>query len=404
MDACSGVDIELDKVQAKFTAIRQSSIPGIDEVLQVLEAMKSDLQRNAALVESEEMGTATLSSEQKLSLKLAATKAKDTASKVSQQHRDVHPAISRLGKVIDRVFTQDFNVINCPESLEGPDKTSKVVEAIMEHLYRQGLLEVAHRLAEEAHVQVKAEKSLPFLEMNSVLQSLADKNVQPALQWAEKHRKQLEERHSHLEYKLHKLQFLELLKQCPENTRALLEYSRKFQNFRSTEQIKDIQKLMGCLLFLNYGIDRSPYRDLVNQDLWMDVGETFTKDACALMGLSMESPLTVCLKIGCKAIPVLLNLKTMMVQQHVGEIWTSSKTELPIEIDVSPEHLYHSRFTCPILRQQSTEKNPPMRLNCGHVISKEALARLAISTKSSKVKCPYCPSEQIPSDAKRLFL
>lgn len=55
MDACSGVDVELDKVQAKFTAIRQSSIAGIDEVLQTLEAMKSDLQRNAALLESEGM-------------------------------------------------------------------------------------------------------------------------------------------------------------------------------------------------------------------------------------------------------------------------------------------------------------------------------------------------------------
>ena len=120
----------------------------------------------------------------------------------------------------------------------------------------------------------------------------------------------------------------------------------------------DTQKLMGCLLFLNYGIDRSPYRDMINQDLWMDVGETFTRDACALLGLSMESPLTVwqvldsldntrslacasvnglssiySLKIGCKAIPVLLNLKTMMVQQHVGEIWTSSKTELPVSAD-----------------------------------------------------------------------
>lgn len=49
------------------------------------------------------MGTAVITQEMKLSLKLAATKAKDTAGKISAQHRDVHPAISRLGKVIDRV-------------------------------------------------------------------------------------------------------------------------------------------------------------------------------------------------------------------------------------------------------------------------------------------------------------
>ena len=53
MDACGGVDVELDKVQAKFDSIRQTSVAGIDEVLQALEAVKSDLQRNASTSEDE---------------------------------------------------------------------------------------------------------------------------------------------------------------------------------------------------------------------------------------------------------------------------------------------------------------------------------------------------------------
>ena len=95
-----------------------------------------------------------------------------------------------------------------------------------------------------------------------------------------------------------------------------------------------------------------------------------------------------------------------------------SKDELPIEIDVGQEHRYHSVFACPILRQQTTDQNPPMKLVCGHVISKDALNKLSIQ---NKLKCPYCPLgnrrklifnmiivfffiiEQSPSDARQLF-
>lgn len=47
-----------------------------------------------------------------------------------------------------------------------------------------------------------------------------------------------------------------------------------------------------------------------------------------------------------------------------------------IEIDLDAEHRYHSIFACPILRQQSSEENPPMKLVCGHVISRDALDKL----------------------------
>lgn len=52
-----------------------------------------------------------------------------------------------------------------------------------------------------------------------------------------------------------------------------------------------------------------------------------------------------------------------------------------IEIDLGPSSRYHSIFACPILRQQSTESNPPMRLTCGHVISRDALNKLTTSAK-----------------------
>lgn len=56
-------------------------------------------------------------------------------------------------------------------------------------------------------------------------------------------------------------------------------------------------------------------------------------------------------------------------------------TYVQIEIELDSEHRYHSMFACPILRQQSSDSNPPMRLICGHIISKDALQKLGTPNK-----------------------
>ena len=88
----------------------------------------------------------------------------------------------------------------------------------------------------------------------------------------------------------------------------------------------------------------------------------------------------------------------VMQQRQVAGVW-NAKDELPIEIDVGPNARYHSIFACPILKQQTTDNNPPMRLTCGHVISRDALNKLSVG---HKLKCPYCPQEQNPNDARQI--
>lgn len=105
---------------------------------------------------------------------------------------------------------------------------------------------------------------------------------------------------------------------------------------------------------------------------------------------------------GCTALPTLLNIKQVMQQRQVNTVW-NGKDELPvsnwinkwktnialfnryfppqIEIDLGKDGRYHSVFACPILRQQSTENNPPMKLVCGHVISRDALNKLTNANK-----------------------
>ena len=88
----------------------------------------------------------------------------------------------------------------------------------------------------------------------------------------------------------------------------------------------------------------------------------------------------------------------VMHQRQVSGVWCA-KDELPIEIDLGTDCRYHSIFACPILRQQTSDVNPPMRLMCGHCISRDALSKLA---SGHKLKCPYCPVEQNASDARQI--
>ena len=55
----------------------------------------------------------------------------------------------------------------------------------------------------------------------------------------------------------------------------------------------DIQLLMGSLVYLRHGIENSPYRTLLETNQWAEICNIFTRDACALLGLSVESPLSV---------------------------------------------------------------------------------------------------------------
>lgn len=50
---------------------------------------------------------------------------------------------------------------------------------------------------------------------------------------------------------------------------------------------------MGSLVYLRNGIANSPYRSLLETNQWAEICNIFTRDACALLGLSVESPLSV---------------------------------------------------------------------------------------------------------------
>lgn len=57
--------------------------------------------------------------------------------------------------------------------------------------------------------------------------------------------------------------------------------------------------------------------------------DTFLKDACGILGITKDSPLTVVTNTGCAALPALLNLKQVMMSRQVYGMW-GARDELPV--------------------------------------------------------------------------
>uniref|UniRef100_A0A8C6MB53 Required for meiotic nuclear division 5 homolog B n=1 Tax=Nothobranchius furzeri TaxID=105023 RepID=A0A8C6MB53_NOTFU len=276
-------------------------------------------------------------------------------------------------------FDAEISAVVAETVWDTPERQKHLSESIVEHLYRQGMLSVAEDLCQESGVVIDMNMKQPFLELNRILEALRMQDLRPALEWAVTNRQRLLELNSSLEFKLHRMYFISLLSGGIGNQVEALQYSRHFQPFASQHQ-RDIQILMGSLVYLRHGIENSPYRSLLETSQWAEICNIFTRDACALLGLSVESPLSVSFASGCMALPVLMNIKQVIEQRQCSGVWTH-KDELPIEIDLGKKCWYHSVFACPILRQQTSESNPPMKLICGHVISRDALNKLTNAGK-----------------------
>ncbi|KAL3279329.1 hypothetical protein HHI36_016836 [Cryptolaemus montrouzieri] len=388
MEACISLERELDKLLSKFGGINNHAGRVLGELVTHVKNLQEEL--NNAPEDH------VLTNLQQSLIQDAMDKIKETLSRLATEHRELHGALSKFGKLIDRMFIADYAATSRANIFNSPEKITLINKVICQHFHRQGMHDVAETLAKETDIEYEFNEKESFKELNHILDCLRNKDLEPALAWATAHSLALEDVNSALEFKLHRLKYIELLSRGTNYQTEAISYARThFRKFVQKHE-RDIQVLMGMLLYIPNGIGSSPYSCLVNDELWVDTYELFTRDACQLLGITVNSPLATCLNAGCAAIPALLNIKQVMMQRQVSGIW-NGKDELPIEIDLGQESRYHSMFACPILRQQSTKNNPPMRLICGHVISRDALNKLC---NGNKMKCPYCPIEQSPADAR----
>ena len=175
-----------------------------------------------------------------------------------------------------------------------------------------------------------------FANMHNVLEELRNRNLLPAIQWARANSKALETRGSNLEFELGKLQFIHLFLggssfndtgDIWEGQQKALEYARReFDRFQN-RYLREIQQLIGAMAY-SPNLKHSPYRRIFcNNDAWEELGNTFMREFCSLLGLSADSPLYVAATAGAIALPTLLKLQTIMKEKRTE--WTTQH-ELPV--------------------------------------------------------------------------
>lgn len=127
--------------------------------------------------------------------------------------------------------------------------------------------------------------------------------------------------------------------------------------------------------------------------------EIFIGEFCNYNNLTFDSPLFLIVLSGIISFQYFIKYDQIKQFSHVG--WTT-KNELPFDVEL-PDFLsyFHPIFICPVLKEETTEANPPYSLACHHIISKKALDKLS-KNGSLSFKCPYCPIHTTMIKTKRV--
>lgn len=236
--------------------------------------------------------------------------------------------MSKVGKAIDRNFTAEFTSITRHDLFQNDRNIELLDSSIVQHFYRQGMNDVAESLIREASLPIEEINEEPFAELHKIFEEIHQRHLASAIAWATKFSRELEAKNSSLEFKLHRLAFLQIIKGGLPAQNDAISYARYNLSKFVTRYQKDFQCLMGSLLYLKVGLENSPYKFLLRDEMWIECADVFLKDASAISGINKDSPLSVIINAGCVALPALLNLKQVMARQVQG-IW-SGRDELPV--------------------------------------------------------------------------
>ncbi|KAJ7582774.1 CTLH/CRA C-terminal to lish motif domain-containing protein [Mycena floridula] len=314
---------------------------------------------------------------------------------VDDRQKEIYTSVARIGKALDKKFPVSLpsypNLFTSEKSVKALERT------IAHHFLRTGQFETAQIFMEESNLDIPPDVQDQFMTLNAILKALKSQNIGPALEWAQQNSNFLRNRSSPLEFHLHRSQYIRLLLSShPPNPDPAIQYARAaFKPFLGEHQ-DEIKRLMTCILFLPISkLQTSPYSDLASPSLHFDLEPMFAREYCASLGMSKQLPLRVVGDIGAGGALAKIEKGRRIMRERKSE-WHQTD-ELLIEVPLAPENRYHSIFTCPVSKEQSTEQNPPMMMTCGHVISRDSLQKL--SKAGGRLKCPYCPAESEAKEA-----
>lgn len=156
---------------------------------------------------------------------------------------------------------------------------------------------------------------------------------------------------------------------------------------------KEIRRL---LLYLVRGVDPEILNEYVKK-----VTKVAHKDYCYIKEIPADSFLGLVFSAGTKSVPVLIEASSVFKDIDVEKL---VDFELVVKLPKAIGKAFHSLFVCPVLKCVCDTDNLPVLLECGHVISQNAIAQISKSGSKQVFKCPYCPMECNFYKSRVLFL
>uniref|UniRef100_A0A1I8A411 RING-Gid-type domain-containing protein n=1 Tax=Steinernema glaseri TaxID=37863 RepID=A0A1I8A411_9BILA len=371
----------LDSALTQLKDIKTKWPDRIDQQIKRIEMLYNELLLNTDATDEADQ---ELSVTSQYLFENALSETKSLLDELSSEHRQVHSSISRCGKEIERNFHADLSGIirNQKDIEEDEANSARVNKLIFDYLNSVGKVDVAECLRKEANVQ--PEHELNAEEVRGVMEAYRDGDFLHAINWIEvKFPKKLD-----LLFELHQQHVIQMLVAGKKS--EALQYVRSQMASFNWQFGQRLAFLSGAIVSPS---DHPRYAILRQKSLNLQV-----EHALARLLSGTFSHLSEILDTGIRTVPSLIRLRQIMAARQ-EQLFVAD--ELPVEIPI--EKHVHSTFTCPILKIQSTDNNPPMRLACGHVISRDALNKLAQNSRQIRLKCPYCPMESSASDAKRVY-
>jgi len=203
MDSCQAVEKEIDKVIQKFGTIQSHSGRVIDDAISFIEQLRNSI--------SEAPEDAEVTPGQITLLRDALSKTREKLQRLTTDHRDLHGSVSKVGKSIDRNLIADFTATSRLDLFESEQNIKLLDNIIAQHFHRQGMDDIAESLIIESGLKQEEITPEPYAELHRIWEAIQNQNLTPALEWTTRYSKELEEKHSTLEFKLHRLAFMQIL-------------------------------------------------------------------------------------------------------------------------------------------------------------------------------------------------
>ncbi|KAL3812649.1 hypothetical protein ACJIZ3_013917 [Penstemon smallii] len=294
---------------------------------------------------------------------------------------ELDTALNEHQSLLEESFIPDISEANRHKT---DFDVSTLNQVIASHFYREGQFELGDGFLNESEELEAPIVRRSFQNMHRILEAIKNRNLEPALNWANNQYDRLTLNGCNIRFEIHSLKYVDILENrgCVEG----LKYAKQFLAPFASAYWYKFRKVISCVIYAGR-LNSSPYKEFVSSEKWEELAKQFTGLYCNVIGQPCKkSPLSVTIDAGCHILPTFI------------------KEEPTEEIKMDDEFYFHSTFYCPASWELARGYNRPMRLPCGHFVCWQTLVKLCNANPFSVFKCPVCRARSKGNQCHRVFI